>query len=421
MTTHCIFFSRFTPGLALDRGALRIWLSLALVFSLVFGELAAATPSSGLVESPAKSSSTDKGSLPGAQIAQTLSLVTGIAISPLLGVSAVGAWKYFGAKSEERPGLPWFSNPLFWIPALGLVALCFLKDTLGPAVPTALKKPFDLAEVFENKVSALVATGAFIPVVTSLFKAWVPSDASLDTSGFAFVQFASIWGYVMLPFAFAAFCVVWLVSHTIQILILVSPFATVDAALKAFRAFLLSTVTVTSFANSYVGAIWSLVLIGICYFLAGWAFRTTVFGTVVAWELVTGRKHRFEPSATENAMFLARPLEDAPIRTYGYLSRDSDGVFTFRYRPWMILAERSIALPKARYAIGRGLLHSEVIELQGDDNQSLFFLPPRYRDHEEALAKIYALGPVEDIGLVKGFNAIWSWLKSLFGAGTQAA
>ena len=402
----------------------RRWIGQAAVVVLVVaflgGSFLNAAEKAGFVETQAKPAQTAS-TLPGAQIAQTLSLVTGIAISPLLGVGAVGAWKYFEAKGDARSQLPWFSNPLFWVPALALVGLCFLKDTLGPAVPTALKKPFDLAEVFENKVSALVATGAFLPLVLGIFKNWTSTTAALDGSGYAMVSMASIWGYAMVPFAFAAYCIVWLVAHTIQILIVISPFATVDAALKAFRAFLLSTVTATSFANPYIGGVWALILIVLCYFLAGWAFRTTFFGTLVAWDILTGKKHRFQPDVSTNEMFLSKPVEDAPVRSYGRLSRESDGSLSFRYRPWLLLAERKVTLPSGRYAVGRGLLHSELVLVKGEEVESVCFLPPRYRDHEEALSKIYEFGPVESIGLVRGFSALWNWLKRVFGGQAQPA
>ena len=54
--------------------------------------------------------------------------------SPLLGVSTVGAWKYFHAKTpQQRARLPWFARPWFWITGFVLVTACFLKDTLGIA------------------------------------------------------------------------------------------------------------------------------------------------------------------------------------------------------------------------------------------------------------------------------------------------
>src|SRR5690349_11492621 len=67
---------------------------------------------------------------PAAPIASAISTVTGIAISPLLGTSAYGAYKYFTAKDDAaRAALPWYAKMSFWLPALGLVVLCALKDS----------------------------------------------------------------------------------------------------------------------------------------------------------------------------------------------------------------------------------------------------------------------------------------------------
>ena len=77
---------------------------------------------------------TDK-AMPGQQIAQTLSLITGVAISPLMGVGTIGAWEYFHAKtSEQKAKLHWFANPFFWVPALLLVLASFVKDTAARPV-----------------------------------------------------------------------------------------------------------------------------------------------------------------------------------------------------------------------------------------------------------------------------------------------
>ena len=82
---------------------------------------------------------------PGVDLAHTISEITGVAISPLLGVSAVGAWKYFHAQTPQQfARLPWFAQPWFWIPAFVLVTACFLKDTAGIAAPRLLKKPLEI-------------------------------------------------------------------------------------------------------------------------------------------------------------------------------------------------------------------------------------------------------------------------------------
>jgi hypothetical protein len=187
-------------------------------------------------------------------------MITGVAISPLLGVGAVGAYTWWNAPVEKRARLDWYAQPWFWIPALLLVALIGVKDILGTAAPTALKKPFDIAEIIENKISGLVAAGAFLPLIISVF----PESAGGGTEalqhsvfaagGFAAIDAGTIGNLLLTPLAIALFIVVWLASHAINILILLSPFTSLDTALKGLRIGMLGLVSGTAFLNPYLGA-----------------------------------------------------------------------------------------------------------------------------------------------------------------------
>lgn len=119
------------------------------------------------IAAPGKSS----GVLPkrGEDAAKAISMVTGVAISPLLGVGVVGAWEWFSVKSAERARLPWFASPWFWVPALLIVLAIGVKDLAGTGLPPGVKKPIDALEVVENKISGLIAAGAFVPLVASIF------------------------------------------------------------------------------------------------------------------------------------------------------------------------------------------------------------------------------------------------------------
>src|SRR3954471_7111864 len=92
-------------------------------------------------EQPAPAKAADAARLPGVALAEGISQVTGVAISPLLGTSAMGAWRYYRTPAEFRDRLPWFCHPAAWGFCFGLLALCFLKDTFGAAAPSILKKP----------------------------------------------------------------------------------------------------------------------------------------------------------------------------------------------------------------------------------------------------------------------------------------
>ena len=106
-----------------------------------------------------------KSKTPGLELATMASQITGIAISPMLGVSGVGAYQYFKASTpEEKAALPWFAQVSFWLPALLLVGVCAAKDTIAPLLPPGMKKPLDIAEALENTprepAEALVHAGS---------------------------------------------------------------------------------------------------------------------------------------------------------------------------------------------------------------------------------------------------------------------
>src|SRR6266545_7952096 len=98
--------------------------SLCLLIALA---LCVAVNAQAMTKSPSGEANPSSKNTPGVELAQTLSTVTGVAISPLLGVGAVGAWKYYHTPPEKRARLPWFAQPAFWIPALVLVAIVGIK------------------------------------------------------------------------------------------------------------------------------------------------------------------------------------------------------------------------------------------------------------------------------------------------------
>jgi MFS family permease len=350
---------------------------------------------------------------PGQQMAQTLSLITGVAISPLMGVGVVGAVEWWKAKTpEQKNNLHWFAHPLFWIPALLLVAACFVKDSSGIVLPPLLKKPFDVAETIEHKISGLVATGAFVPIAASIFHAsGTGTGASLGSLGFAAIDLSGLYNALMVPIAMIAFFIVFLASNAINILILLSPFGAVDAALKAFRTSIIASVAATSFANPWIGAAWALIIIGLSWLIAGWSFRLSHFGLAFIWDFVTCRYHRFQPDPMANKVFLGRKIDYGPARTYGKLSLNEKGRLALKYRPWLVLPERNLVLPEAKYAAGKGLFFSEILQLDGEKSKIALLLPPRYRSHEPELVAIYGLTDVRDTGLLAG----WQWFKSMLG------
>ncbi len=357
---------------------------------------------------------------PGVELATMVSQVTGIAISPLLGVGGVGAYRYFQANTtEEKAALPWFAQISFWLPALLLVGVCAFKDTIAAAVPPGFKKPLDVAETLENKVSGLVAAGAVIPSLVALGSKLIMKSAGLEqvpviAGGLGMIQLGAMdlsWVLIvlMVPLSIAVFAVVWVVGHAINVLILLSPWGGLDTALKAIRTGVLSLVAATAYIDPVVGATLSAVIILLAYLMAGWAFRLMVFGTVFSWDFLTLRHRRFQVLADGNKLFTAREIAGVPTRTYGRLHQEAEGRLLFKFKPWHLLAERTIEVPRAGLVVGRGVFYSEVLgfEKTSDKLVTQLLLPPRYRGHEELLARTYHISGTCDVGLRKA----WSWLK----------
>jgi len=384
-------------------------LALIMVF-LVPAELCAA----GSPPPPAKDRS------PGAAVSVALASVTGMAISPLLGTGVYGAYLWFDADTpEQRTALPWFAQVAFWLPALLIVGVCAAKDSLAAALPPGFKKPLDVVETVENKVSGLVAAGAVLPftmdTLSKVLVAHGPGAAPLPT-GFATLPFAAMdfsWlvTALTLPLAVAVFAIVWMASHAINVLILLSPWGAVDSVLKAARTALLGLVALTATLNPWLGALLSIGVILVSWLVAGWSFRLTVFGTVLSWEFLTFRHLRFRPVAgPENRVFSGAHLcqQGVPVRTYGrWLNEPENGGWRFAFRPWLVLPERSIPVAPQQPEIGRGFFLSTV----RDGDQTTFTLPPRYRGHEEALVELYQIeGGIQPAGLRRA----WSVLRELF-------
>lgn len=384
-----------------------------------------------LLAATAETPKASPGKTPGVELAVLLTQVTGVAISPLLGVSTIGAWRYFRASGpEEKAALPWFANPAFWLCGLLLVGAVAAKDAAGAALPPGWKKPLDIADTFENKVSGLVAAGAVIPSLVHFGSKYILSSGGeaaftvISLPGLAMLPVATIdtsWflSMLMIPLSVVVFGVVWLSSHAINVLILLSPWGAIDAALKGVRTGILGLVAATAWIDPVVGATLSVVIVVLAYFTAGWAFRLLVFGTVFSWDFVTLRRRRFQLLADGNKVFTGGKFEGVPVRTYGRLHQDAEGGLTLRYRPWMFLPVQTVAVPREGMVVGRGVFYSEVLghDPKSDQNRVLLLLPPRYLGHEELFARTYHIPGTCEVGLRKA----WRWLREGLGFGPAKA
>jgi hypothetical protein len=374
-------------------------------------------------------------------VATQVAALTGIAISPLLGTGVYGAYHWWQAKTPaQKAALPWYASPWFWLPALLVAATCAAKDAAGATLPPGLKKPADVLETIENKVSGLVAAGAVIPMVVSTLSGFLASSASApDATGTAAAATSSVASHATLaahglatlpgvtaaldgswllhiavmPLGIAAFVAVWMASHAINVLILLSPWGVIDAVLKAARTVLLGAVVLMPAINPWAGLILSLGVIFVAWLVAGWSFRLTVFGTLFSWDFFTLRRLRFRPRPVANRMFSSALLKriGVPMRSYGRLFNEPEnGRIVFAWRPWLVMPLRRVEVRMDNPAVARGLFFSTI----ASDRDTALILPPRYRGHEGAIAEFYAFeGGVREAGLLRA----WSSLRELFGGG----
>jgi len=370
--------------------------------------------------------------LPGVSLSEGISEITGVAISPLLGVSAMGVWTYYKTEPHLRHRLPWYCHPGVWGTGLGLILVCFLKDFLGTAAPPLVKKPLDFLELFENKLSALVASVGFVPLVALAMahfdKVQPQAVGQLAESGLAVVPLASVVDFgvhtpwISIPVAIVAFGVVWLSSHAINVLIALSPFGIVDAGLKLVKLGLMALVAGSTLIHPYAGAAVSLLLILIGLLFAGWSFRLTLFGTLMGSDFLLNKRATAANLETGVKGFLARRTEGVPARTLVRLKQGPAGRPVLTYHPWLVLPERRIALADADMVICKGLLHPSLAQRHAPapaSVRSTLILLPRYRRLEDTIARHFGCQEVMDGALLRGFKAMRQWLVEMLSSGRK--
>lgn len=367
----------------------------------------------------------------GEEIARTVTLTTGVPISPLLGVSGLGAWRWWRTPAAARADLPWYARPWFWGPGLFLVFLFAANTTIGAAVP-GLKKPMDFVEEHENKFSALVASPIVLLEVKRLLglgfgglSGGVTASGSLagplSGSGLALIAGAPALDGAAKLFVdiglgilcLTCFFLVFIAFHAIQVMIALSPSALLDMLLRGFRLALLGLLGITSWIHPYLGATLGFAVLFIAWLTAGWSFRLTVYGSVLSWEFLTGRDGSADPASAPLVAFSQRGLKGVKPRSFGRLEADGAGGWLFLYRPWLVLPRHSVQLPPGEMAVLKGALSPLLVRHGALRPQTLMRLPPRFRGREVELAARMGAGEVLEGRIVRGFRAAWQWLKEL--------
>ena len=347
---------------------------------------------------------TGVGAVHGPELAETLTITTGIAITPLAGTSAVGAWQYLTTPENRRASLPWFSSPWFWVPGLALFCLLRFKDLL----PKSIKLPFEAMELLEHKASAvLVGLPAILPMAyTSVSPPEAIGPLAVRTAGLAGV----LGGVGIALVAATVFVAVFVVSQAVNVVILLSPSSTLDNVLNLFKGSVVLVIVLATATHPLLGLLVSLVVFLVSLFLFSVAWRMTLLGTVLAWDVLTFRHRRKTPDPSRLLVFVGRPVRGTKRLALGWLELGDE--LTFHGRARFGLARRSVKLAREGVLVEEGLL-IPTISAKTTDGTCSFWLAPRYRGHEPAISAAGALPPPLAPPIQRGVRGMIMWMRRL--------
>ena len=375
----------------------------------------------------------------GESVSKALTTVTSTAISPLLGVSVMGAWTYFRTPAEQREHLPFFMRPYFWAPTIVLLVLIFIKDTFGGFAPL-IKKPLDAIEVLLVNHASLVLI--VFPVVmhqvaqvmgftslrnlfASMLSGPVVYAATAQATGIhhAFSVTTAVL-YTLLGFAIAG--VVWLVGHCFDVIALISPFPFVDFMVKTIRNGIFAILFVTSLISPRVGLLLALIVILVSFLLFGWALRLSFFGAIYAWSLLEMLLFEMQekPDREDGVRAFSAGVKNVKRRTYGRLSVREDGTLVFAHRRVVFGPEKTVAIGRANsFAVGKGMFHPTLVEPieSADKNRVVFRLLPTYKGAEEEVRACLDSIAVHDLRWSKGMLSFWKFVMDDDSEATEKA
>lgn len=375
--------------------------------------------------------------LPGVALAEGITQITGVAISPLLGVSGVGAWEYFTTDAKDRALLPWFCHPAAWGAGFVLLSLVLLKDLAGAGLPAILKKPLDIAELFESKLSAIVAGAALVPFLDRrIAEVFAPEPASAPSAAVAgtveglatipplLASSPTLWLALLVPLSLIAFFAVWLSSHALNVLLLLSPFGILDLVLKAARFLFLGFLVLLSAIAPVLAGILCGLLILLALWVAPQAFRLCVFGTVMSVDFVRSLVRRSIRSDRTVAFLARRAGPTLGALSYGVLEAGPGGPPVFRSRFLFFGPTRSLTLPEAdELDLEKGLIFPSLRHHKPGSKrtETLFHLLPRHRHDLAEVAVRLGINRTVDPPVIRGIKAAFRRVAESLPRGSGSA
>ena len=374
-------------------------------------DVQASTPQAPTVQPHLDSPSADKTaeSRAGA-ITSGITQITGLAINPLLVLIVIGVLDWQSLPEGATPLL--HANPWFWGSLCALLAFSLGLRLLTPLIP-GFGKLLKGVILVEQKIMGLLTAGLLIPTI-----ALTMENTGLTSSDHAQVAVAGIFGtsgYVVA--GLLIYSVVWVVSHVIDSLVLLSPFALIDATLLTMRGALLAILGVAYWIHPAISAGICCVLIVICFLIAGWCIRINILASTFAFDLLTLRCKWMRPNQWPIRVFITGKSGLAPTRTRGLLERDPDGL-RVRWRRFYWLTKRSTVLHRGSAKLVRGVVWSELYAESSPKVLVTLILPPRYFNHDQWITEHLEI-PAENGTIRRGVAGVVDFFRNIWSAGSK--
>ena len=367
-------------------------------------------------------------------IANEISKATGCAISPILGISVLGAYTYYTTQIEERDKVPWHAAPKFWVPLLVVLLGIILKDSSKITLPKVFVMPLDAIEVLlEKNVSAVLALLVLLSSITGqgfeklqlsvheLSVSLVPTAFAGETlSNSAAAASSGLLELGILSFIVTlVYGVVWIVSQSLNFLIFLCPFSSVDLMMTTFKNSTVAVLLGAYLFNPYLGLVVALVIIIISFLLFSWSYRFVIFGTLLSSDILFKKHIKFRFVSDDVKAFAGSDIPGVPAMSYGSLKKHGS-TLEFTYKPWLLMSKRAkdTSIQCENCDVGVATLSPVIVDKKAiaDSESTLFRLRPLYTSHETGVAELLGLNGVLDVTVGK---SVRKWISDLFGRTKQ--
>lgn len=375
--------------------------------------------------------------LNGEIIADEISRATGVAISPILGISVLGAYTYYTTPIEKRDQVPWHAKPPFWVPLLIVLLGIILKDSSKIALPKIIIMPLDAIEtLMEKNTSAVLGLIVVLSSITekgieqlrlaghevsfSLLSSAHAADSlngTVATASTGLFEMTALYLLVTVVFG-----IVWVVSQSFNFLIFLCPFSWLDLLLATFKNSVVTLLAGAYLINPILGLFAASVIIVISLFLFARSYRFVIFGTIFSSDILFKKSRKNTMNQERIKAFAGSAVAGVPSLSYGFLTQQ-DSALVFHYKPWLIRSSRSVktSFTCDRCEIGKGTLSPVIIAPKNNAKKyrTLFRLRPLYHSHEKRVAEILRLNGVRDVAFGKSFRDACAWLGEQLGLSSK--